>query len=380
MSRILILTGRYLPGYKDGGPVRSIVNLVDIFGSEHEINIVCIDRDHGDSDSYEGIRVGEYNPVGNANVYYTREEDYNAILIRKLAEGMDAVYCCGPYNAYARAAMKLNKDKSIKCPLIIASMGSFSPKALAIKSTKKKVYINVMKFLGMFKNVIWSVTSERELSELKAVIGDDVHAIIAEDLPRLELCPHGKIKSGGHLDVVFLSRISRKKNLLAAAEILKDLPKDITCDFAIYGIMEDEEYYKECEAVLKSLPENVHYEYKGEVEPGGVMKVMSEYDVFLFPTMGENYGHVIAEAMASGAVPVISDETPWLDLEDAGAGYALPLDDLNKITGVLYKLAQEDEAKFRTRVDAAVSYIEEHNRKSVENSGYRLVFSVAEKK
>lgn len=30
--RILILNGRYLPGYKDGGPVRSIKNLTDRLG------------------------------------------------------------------------------------------------------------------------------------------------------------------------------------------------------------------------------------------------------------------------------------------------------------------------------------------------------------
>lgn len=48
MKNILILMGRYLPGYKDGGPVRTIVNLVDILGNEYNFNIMTSDRDHGD--------------------------------------------------------------------------------------------------------------------------------------------------------------------------------------------------------------------------------------------------------------------------------------------------------------------------------------------
>ena len=36
---ILIIMGRYLPGYKDGGPVRSIKNLVDYLGDEYNFKI-----------------------------------------------------------------------------------------------------------------------------------------------------------------------------------------------------------------------------------------------------------------------------------------------------------------------------------------------------
>lgn len=376
MSKVLILTGRYLPGYKDGGPVRSIINLVNVFGKEYEINIVCLDRDHGDAEAYPDIKVNEYNRVGDANVYYATAESYNIGLIEKLSEGMDIVYSCGPYGSYARAAMKLNKQHKLNCPLVVASMGSFSPKALAIKGGKKKLFFTLIKFMGMFKNITWSVTSTREDEELKAVIGKDAKTVIAEDLPRTDILPHGKIKEPGHLDVIFLSRISRKKNLLTAANILKLLPINITCDFAVYGIMEDETYFRECEEVLKTLPENVRYEYKGEVDPEKVLETLSAYDVFLFPTLGENYGHVIAEAMAAGTVPVISDETPWMDLEDNNAGYALPLDDLKVFTDTLSKLASEDESAYRVRVENTKSYIERHNQKSIECSGYREIFGL----
>ena len=379
MSKMLILTGRYLPGYKDGGPVRSIINLTEIFGLEHEINIVCLDRDHGDNKPYDGVKIGEYNTVGNANVYYAAEDDYNIQLIERLAAGMDVVYCCGPYGSYARSAMKLNRQHRLNCPLVIAPMGSFSPEAYAIKGVKKRAYITLMRLMGMFDNVIWSVTSEREDAELKAVFGANIQTVIAQDLPRTDELSHPKIKQAGHLDIIFLSRISRKKNLLAAAQILKLLPNDISCDFDIYGIMEDENYYRECETLLKTLPANVKYEYKGEVDSEDVLEIMSGYDVFLFPTLGENYGHVIAEAMAAGAVPVISDETPWLNLEKSGAGYDIPLVNIAEYAAVLKELALEDEEAFRLRTDRTKQYIKEHNRESIANSGYKKIFDIGRK-
>ena len=56
---ILIITGRYLPGYKDGGPVRSVKNLVDCLGEEYQFRILTCDRDHGDTQPYPNVKVNE---------------------------------------------------------------------------------------------------------------------------------------------------------------------------------------------------------------------------------------------------------------------------------------------------------------------------------
>ena len=39
---ILIIMGRYLPGYKDGGPVRSIKNLTDFLGREYNFKFLHV--------------------------------------------------------------------------------------------------------------------------------------------------------------------------------------------------------------------------------------------------------------------------------------------------------------------------------------------------
>jgi glycosyltransferase involved in cell wall biosynthesis len=45
----------------------------------------------------------------------------------------------------------------------------------------------------------------------------------------------------------------------------------------------------------------------------------------VLPTLHENYGHAIAEALASGCPVLISDHTPWNEAEIKNAGFVRPL-------------------------------------------------------
>lgn len=376
MREILILTGRYLPGFKDGGPVRSIVNLVDAFGDKYDIRIMCTDRDHGDTESYPDVSVYDFNEVRGAKVFYVPPKGFSLSLIKRLSDDADVLYCCGPYNDYARHALVLNKLGLIKCPLVVAPMGSFSPQAYAIKGGKKKLFMNVLKCLGFFKNVIWSVTSEREDEELKAVMGSDIVSMIAEDLPRKGLIKHNHVKEDNLLKLIFLSRISPKKNLKAAIEILSKITADIRIDFDIYGNKEDEEYFAECEQLLKALPSNIHWEYKGLADSEAVPGIWAEYDAFLFPTMGENYGHVIAEAMSAGCVPIISDQTPWMDLKEKECGFVLSLNNLDDFADAVTSLAKSNDDDMAKMSKNAQDYINAHNEESINNSGYLKIFEL----
>lgn len=374
MNKILILTGRYLPGYKDGGPVRSILNLTEWLGEEYDLRIMCLDRDHGDTVPYENIKVNDWNEVGNAKVFYT--DGFTPDRIAKLSKEVDLVYCCGPYNDYARIAMQLKKKGLIKVPLVVASMGSFSANAFAIKGFKKRAFVTVMKLLGYFDNVIWSVTSDVEEKELKAILGNAQKCMIASDLARKGNVTHKTVKADNELKIVFLSRISRKKNLIVVPSILEKISKDVKVILDIYGIAEDEQYLDECLNELKKLPDYVKWNYKGEIETDSVMDIFAQHDVFLFPTLGENYGHVIAESLASGCIPVISDTTPWLDLEENACGYVCSLDNMDSFAKALDELAMVSSADFEKLVQNCYDYIEAKKCKEAEESGYRKIFNV----
>ncbi len=375
MRKILIITGRYLPGYRDGGPVRSLINLTEWMGDKYDIRIMCLDRDHGDTERYPGVTVDSYNNVGKAKVWYT--SDFSREAVGKLAEDADVVYVCGPYGDYARFAMSLKKEGKITAPLYIASMGSFSPEAFKIKGLKKRLFISYMKLAHMFDNVIWSVTSQREEDELRSVIGFGSRCVIASDLPRKGTTDHSRIKESDALKICFISRISRKKNLIAIPDILKNISDDCNIKLDIYGVDEDKAYLREClmrfDALRKTHP-NCRWEYKGEADSNMIPSIFADYDALLFPTLGENYGHVIAESLAAGCIPVISDTTPWLDLNEKGCGYVCHLNDLTSFSSALQELYDMDEEAMSAKRSKCYEYITQANDASVRDSGYRMIF------
>jgi glycosyltransferase involved in cell wall biosynthesis len=44
------------------------------------------------------------------------------------------------------------------------------------------------------------------------------------------------------------------------------------------------------------------------------------------PTLNENFGHAIVEALGAGCPVLISDQTAWRHLEQSGGGWDVPLD------------------------------------------------------
>ena len=60
--------------------------------------------------------------------------------------------------------------------------------------------------------------------------------------------------------------------------------------------------------------------YHGELQPDAVVTTFARYDAFAFPTLGENFGHVIAESLSAGCAVICSDQTPWTPVLLAGGG------------------------------------------------------------
>ncbi len=374
MRKVLILMGRYLPGHKDGGPLRTIVNVTEALGDEYEFYIGCLDRDHGDKEAYPGIKRNEWNQVGKAKVWYVAPGNFTNELILKLADGTDVVYLCSFYDDYGYRALWLNRRKKIKCPVVVASMGVFSEGALAQKTLKKKIFIEALKVAGIFKNIKWSVTSELEKKEVQKNVGIQARCVIAEDLPRNNV--PGKSETSINKDilkVVFLSRISSKKNLHGAIRCLENCRSRI--DFTIYGPEEDENYWKKCREALLRLPDNITWKYKGDVPSQQVQEKFGDQDVFLFPTLGENYGHVIFEALSAGCIPVISDQTPWQIIAEEEAGYVLPLEnELDSFSATLDNLAQMPISERMKMAERAVTVAERKVVDSHRKTGYRTIF------
>ena len=374
MKKILIIMGRYLPGYKEGGPVRSTKNLVDQLGNEYDIRVACYDRDSGDKEQYSNIKLFEWNNVGNGLVYYVPEKGFTIRVILDLAKQVDIIYMWGCLNTYTIKILALKRIGIAKNKVVVASMGLFSPKAFRIKYLKKKIVVSMMNFMGFCRNVYWSVTSEMEKNELQQQVwAKDEKIYIAEDLPRIVNSEAiKKAKNPAELKVVWISRIAPKKNLSKAIEILEKCKASI--EFTIYGPIFDEEYWKLCQNKLSNLPPNIKWEWKGNLDSEKVVETLKGYHVFLFPTLGENFGHVIQEALSAGCPCIISDQTPWQDLYEKNAGYVGALDNINGFVQELEKYAAMNQSEYDFYCNSALDYVVQKSQESIKNTGYRKIF------
>lgn len=365
--------GRYLPAFKDGGPIRTIVNLTDSLGDEYDFRVACYDRDHGDVKPFPSIKHNEWNEVGKANVWYVPNLSFTFKTLKFISRDVDLIYCCGFYENYGYKTLLLNKFKKFgKKPVVVASMGIFSPGALAQKSYKKNLFIKLCKFFGLFKNVFWSVTSELEAIDVKRTIGKDAKCFVAEDLPRSDVLGIGNDSRHGN-KIVFLSRICQKKNLLGAIQALSAVKSNVTFD--IYGPIEDSAYWSKCLKELEKLPQNILWNYCNIVDSNHVQEIFQKYDMFLFPTFGENFGHVIFESLSAGCIPIISDQTPWREIEHEKAGFVLPLTkEMKEFTCAIEKIVSLPDDSRKIYMSNSVLIAKNKVESSKRKSGYRSIF------
>ena len=116
----------------------------------------------------------------------------------------------------------------------------------------------------------------------------------------------------------------------------------------IIGPVEDELYWKKINEKISNLPNNIDVTYYGAMPLKASLEKIQEFHFMVLPTLGENYGHVIVESFSVGVPVIISNKTPWLNLELNKLGWDFDLDITqfrNNVSHIL-KMNQEDYDQF----------------------------------
>lgn len=345
---ILIFVGHYLPGIKSGGILRSVENTVANLGDEFDFLIVTRNTDVKDLAPYPNIKPGVWLKVGKAKVLYMDKtlSSYKNILSILTCTKYHAIHLNSFFDSICIKVLLANKfNANLNTPIILSPRGEFAPASFKIKLCKKKAYVFLSKLIKLFHGVVWHVSTQHEKEDLDNVMEiPNSKVYIAEDLP---IKPLGnqvnsfKRKSDDILKVVFLSRISPEKNLKYALNVLKRTKCQIVFD--IYGFIDDKRYWQECLTIINEIQANnllLSISYLGSLYPNEVVNTFSKYDIFLFPSGGENYGHVIAESLIAGTPVLTSNKTPWKMLVNDKLGWDFDLKYENKFVEVLESVAK----------------------------------------
>lgn len=365
--------GGFFPGKKFGGPPVSVDNFCSLLCDTMECYIVTRNHDLGEKEKYSNIEEG-WNDRGNAKVMYVSDDDFCGQKFERVIVDIqpDILYLQGLFQRCVLPCLKLSKKYSKR--VVLAPRGELCKGAFK-KKFKKIPYIIRLRLCGYLSNVVYQSTSEEETLAIENYLGAKPESIFQlANIPSLpsKLSPH-IYKKAGEAKLVFISRILWKKNLLKAICYLKEVKGDIIFD--IYGPIEDDNYWEECKKNIKELPSNIIVNYKGLLGHDEVHTTFNKYDAFLFPTLSENYGHVIAESLVSGCIPIISDQTPWNDINSAGAGWAIPLNRASDYVVAIQEIVDMNDDTIQNRRNSISNYLEIKLKLSELKKDYLKVFN-----
>ncbi|MEZ9590420.1 glycosyltransferase family 4 protein [Vibrio breoganii] len=314
MKKILITSGGFYPGFKFGGPVRSICNLIDNLNDSYDFNVVSSDRDLSDVKPYKNIKVDQWsNSYKGNDVYYSSPGLFSLLKLALSLKGshFDIVYLNSYFSIkYSQFIILLTRIGLFTCDqIIVAPRGELTMGAMSLKGLKKRIFLRLIKITGFNVNIKFQFTSKQECEESLKFLGNVNHI----EVPNMhaQFPPYRKKKKEkGELRVIFLSRISEKKNLHTFLQSLSN----IECEkltLTIAGVVEDENYWQRCEDILSTFSSRIHVRLLGSVDRDEVAGELENSHLFVLPTLNENYGHAIVEAMMYSNTVLLSDQTPW---------------------------------------------------------------------
>ncbi len=361
-KRIAVLIDWYLPGNRAGGPVKSIYSLLNLLKEEYEFFVITRNNDLGSFAPYKNVECNRWTKYKDTNVYYFSTEDLNKSNLAGIINEInpDFIYLNSFWSYYfSIVPLQLKKKNKIGTKIILAPRGMLSKGALSIKPLKKKLYLFLSKFNKLYNEILFHATTNNEEKEIQNHF-PKAKIKIASNVNSTNVSKNKKnVKQNGELKLFYLSRVARVKNLLFALNILKEIKTEGNIVYDIYGSLEDATYWEECENVIKSLSPNIKVSYKYEIDYEDVPVVMANYHFLFLPTLNENFGHTIVESLVSGCPVIISNQTPWNDVNENNCGFAISLNKKEEFKSAISRAIQMNETEYKKMSENCITFIEQ---------------------
>ena len=364
-QRVLICTDWFTPGFKAGGPIRSLDAIVHGLANPFDFDVLTSDRDLGDAAAYPGITADTWLDRGpRLRVMYLSPAAQSRSRIGDIVRTSpwDSLYLNSMYSI-PFTLHPLLAARNLGRRIVLAPRGMLHAGALKLKPLKKRIFLAAFRLSGLQRRVVFQATNAQEEADIRKVFGAAATIETAPNLPAPPQAPVADLdKRPGELRIACVARVARNKNVHFLLERLLPLTGNVVVSF--FGPIEDEVYWRECQRAAALLPQGMRLEASGPVAPHEVAAALGQAHLFCLPTEGENFGHAIWEALAAGRPVLISDRTPWRGLAAQGCGWDYPLDRPQAWTERLAALIAMDHEAWQRHAKAARSYAESYSRES----------------
>lgn len=232
-------------------------------------------------------------------------------------------------------------------PYIFVPRGSLEPWSLKQKWLKKKLAMMLYQKKDIQDAACILATADMERANLRKLGFSNPIAVIPNGIDISEYpCRTERDKECVKKQILFLSRIHPKKGIELLAEAWKELHTDYPDWNIVVAGNGDEDYISQ----LKSLIVQSHLSGSMEIVPPlfGIDKynLYKQSSLFILPTYSENFGMVIAEALACGVPAITTKNAPWKILNDEKIGWWIDLNIDNIKKSLKHAMSQDADVLF----------------------------------
>lgn len=207
-------------------------------------------------------------------------------------------------------------------PMIIQPHGMLEPWALNHRALKKRIAMALFQRGDLHAAKALIATSHEEYSNIRKLGFRQPIALIANGV-KIDFADNAVIRSlprnGNTRTALFMSRIHPIKGLENLVRAWAQVAPPEWC-LRIAG-PDEEGHLQKIMRLVSELGIDKSFEYVGAIDTEAKSIIYRDADLFVLPTYGENFGVVVAEALAHGLPVITTRGAPWADLETFDCGW-----------------------------------------------------------
>ena len=300
-----------------GGPARSVTHLIEaILDQSKKVSVVLETLKSQDpilSSFTNKNAIINFNKSG----FLGYSKELKAILKKS---NSDLYHGHGLWEVSVHQMVKEAIEKNT--PYILTPRGMLEPWSLEQGKLKKQLALKLFQYKDLAKASCIHATAPMEVESIRTLGLKNPIAMIPNGVQIDEFPSILPEKSTQKKKILFLSRIHVKKGIENLIEAWSLIDEKNRSDWKIEIVGNGDDVY------IQTLKEEINFkklssqiEIKKPVFGEEKIKLFREASLFVLPTFSENFGIVIAEALASYTPVITTKGTPWEDLNDFNCGW-----------------------------------------------------------